>query len=377
MPDFGPTAPLTPPLYPTAVYVFPDLDAVDAVYTQQQPGFIYARDGHPNAARLADQLTRLEAAAWGVVCGSGMAAVSAAVLPLVAAGDRLVVSDKLYGKTTKLLRQELKRFGVTCTAVDACDLDAVTAACQAGPVRAVFVETLSNPMCRLPDLPALAEISRAAGAKLIVDNTFATPVLCKPLALGADLVVESLTKLIGGHSDLTLGYVGGTDPDHGPAVAAAVSTWGLAAPPFDCWLAERGLSTLALRTDTAAANARALADWLAEQPAVRRVVYPGRPDHPDHALAKRLVPGFGTMLCFELADREAVNRFLRAAPGVPFSPSLGHVTSTVSHPDTTSHRSDSPADKARQGITPGLVRLSVGCESFRLVRDELSRGFGS
>lgn len=377
MPDFGPTAPLTPPLYPSAVYVFPDLDAVDAVYTQQAPGYIYARDGHPNAARLADQLAALEGARWGVACGSGMAAVSAAVLPLVAAGDRLVVSDKLYGKTTKLLRQELRRFGVTCTAVDACDPEAVRAACQAGPVRAVFVETLSNPLCRLPDLPALADISHAAGAKLVVDNTFATPALCKPLDLGADLVVESLTKLIGGHSDLTLGFVGGTDPEAGPAVAAAVSTWGWAAPPFDCWLAERGLPTLTLRAEAAASNARALADWLAEQPAVKRVIYPGRPDHPDHELAQKLVPAFGSMLCFELTDREAVNRFLRAAPGVPLSPSLGHVTTTASHPDTTSHRHDSPAEKRRQGITPGLVRLSVGCEPLAGIKAEMGKGFGS
>jgi cystathionine beta-lyase/cystathionine gamma-synthase len=194
--------------------------------------------------------------------------------------------------------------------------------------------------------------------------------------MGADLVVESLTKLIGGHSDVTLGYLGGRDAELFPTVPALVSTWGLSANPFDCWLAERGLGTLELRARAAGANAAAIADWLAEQPGVARVVYPGRPDHPDHALAHRLLPdGFGNMLCFELVGgRDAVNRFMRSAPGIPFSPSLGHVTTTCSHPDTTSHRYDSPAEKRRQGITDGLVRLSVGCESLDAIRAELAKG---
>jgi cystathionine beta-lyase/cystathionine gamma-synthase len=373
-PDLGRTVPLAPSLHPASVYRIPDLDALDAVYAGG-PGFIYARDGHPNAAALADALTALEGGRWGAVTASGMGALAGPFLALLAAGDRVVASSRLYGKTTKLLRQEFARYGVTTAVVDTCDLDATRAAVAAGPCRVLFTETSSNPMCRLADVPALAEIAHAAGARLFVDNTFATPVLCRPLELGADLVMESVTKLIGGHSDVTLGYVGGTDPEFGVGVTAALSTWGLAANPFDCWLASRGLPTLELRVRAAAANAAAVADWLAGQPGVSRVVFPGRADHPDHALAARLFPaGTGNMLCFELAGgREAVNRFLRAG-GVPFAPSLGHATTTCSHPATTSHRFDAPAEQRRQGITDGLVRLSVGSEPVERVRAALAAG---
>jgi cystathionine beta-lyase/cystathionine gamma-synthase len=375
-PDLGRTSPLVPPLYTSAVYTLPDLDTLDAVYNGEAPGFVYARDGHPNAQLLADELTKLEAAAWGVITGSGMGAVSAGQLALVSAGDRVVASNRLYGKTTKLLKQELHRFGVKTTIVDTSDLVAVRQALEAEPARVLLVETLSNPLCRVADVPALAELAHRAGTRLFVDNTFATPVVCKPLEMGADLVIESLTKLIGGHSDVTLGYLGGRDTELLPTVSALVSTWGLSANPFDCWLAERGLGTLELRARAASANAAAVADWLAEQPGVARVVYPGRSDHPDHVLARRLLPaGFGNMLGFELAGgRDAVNRFMRSAPGIPFSPSLGHVTTTCSHPDTTSHRYDSPAEKRRQGITDGLVRLSVGCEPLDVIRAELAKG---
>ncbi len=321
-PNLGPIGHVVPPLYPASVYAIPDLDVLDAIYSRESPGFIYARDGHPNAHQLADELTRLERGAWGVVTGSGMGAITAGLLALVSAGDRVVASDKLYGKTTKLLRQELARFGVATTFVDTSDLAAVEAAL---PAKVLLVETISNPMCRVPDLPAMAELCRRTGTKLFVDNTFATPVLCRPLELGADLVMESLTKMIGGHSDVTLGFLTGTEAKLGEAAASHVSTWGLAANPFDCWLTLRSLETLELRTRAATANAAALADWLATRPGVSRVIYPNRPEHPDAKLAQRVLPnGSGHMLCFELAGREAVNRFMRSAPGVPFCPSLGH-----------------------------------------------------
>ena len=371
-----PTRPLAPSLHPAAVYALPDLDALDAVYAGT-PGFIYARDGHPNAARLGEQLAALEGGTWGVVTGTGMGALVAAMLGCVSAGDRVVAADRLYGKTAKLLHTELARFGVATTSADATDLDALRAVLAAGPVRAVLVETVSNPLCRLTDLAAVAELAHAAGARLIVDNTFATPALCQPLRLGADLVMESLTKLVGGHSDLILGVLAGRDPALN--VSGLVSTWGLMAGPFDCWLAERSLGTLPLRASAACATAAAVADWLANRPGVLAVHYPGRPDHPDHALAKRqLAGGFGHMLAFELAGgRDAVNRFLRAAPGIPFAPSLGHVTTTVSYPAGTSHRDIPEADRRRQGITPGLVRLSAGCEPPAGVTAELARGLAA
>src|SRR5262249_43264354 len=187
--------------------------------------------------------------------------------------------------------------------------------------------------------------------------------------------IESLTKMIGGHSDVTLGLVCGHN-DLLAQLTAVVSIWGLAANPFDCWLTSRSLATLPLRIRAATANAAALADWLAGQPGVVQVVYPGRPDHPDHALAKRLLPGgCGNLLCFELeGGRDAVNSFFRTALGVPFSPSLGHTTTTCSHPWTTSHRYTSPAEKRRQGITEGLIRLSVGIEDLSQIQHEMTKG---
>jgi cystathionine gamma-synthase len=374
-PLLGPTVPLVAPLYQSTVYNFPDVDALDRVMNGEEPGFIYARDGHPNAKALAGKLAALESAKWAVVCGSGMSSLSAAFLGYVSAGDRIIASNRLYGRTYKLLLQELGRFGVKTSVVDCNDLDAVRAA-FAQPARVLFVETISNPLCRTVDVPALAAIAHANNAKLVVDNTFATPTLYRPLEHGADMVMESLTKVIGGHSDVTLGMIAGIDPELLPAISQIVSTWGLAANPFDCWLCDRGLPTLDLRMKASCRNAVQIADWLSTQPGVSRVIYPGRKDHPDHEIARNLLgEWFGNMLCFELAGgRAAVNRFMRQAPGIPFSPSLGHVGTTLSHPDTTSHRYESPAEKRRQGITDGLIRLSVGIEPFEQVRDEMARG---
>ncbi len=378
-PDLGPTAPLVPPIYPSAVYALPDLDALDAVSDGTLPGYVYSRDAHPNADILAAELAALEYGTWGVVCGTGMAALSAAFVALLAAGDTVLASDQLYGRTSQLLKTQLGRFGVATVSVDVSDLDATRAAAAAHRPKLLYVETMSNPLCRVPDVPAIAEITHGIGARLVVDNTFASPVLCRPLALGADVVMESLTKMIGGHSDVTLGFLAGTDAALLAPVRLAVSVWGFGPSPSACWQAARGLETLPLRMAAAASNAVAVADWLAVQPGVARVVYPGRADHPDHARARRLFPdGCGNMLCFDLAGgRDAVNRFLRAAPGVPFCPSLGHVRSTVSYPAGTSHRYDSPAEQARQGITPGLVRLSVGCEPLAALQGELAKGLAA
>jgi cystathionine beta-lyase/cystathionine gamma-synthase len=371
----GATTPLVTPIYQSSVYTIPDLDALDAIMNDGEPGFIYARDAHPNAKLLAKLLAQAEAAEWGVITGSGMAAISAIVLATVQQGQRILASNRLYGRTVQLFTQELGRFGVTTDYVDCNDLAAVEAGLQKKP-KLLFVETMSNPLVRVVDIAVLAEMAHAHGALLVVDNTFATPILTKPMELGADFVMESLTKMIAGHSDVTLGLVCANDADMLPGISAAVSIWGLASNPFDCWLAERGLATLELRMHAACKNAEALADWLAEQPGVSRVWYPSRPEHPDRAIAERVLQGgFGHMLCFELAGgRDAVNRFLHAAPRIPFSPSLGHSTTTLSHPATTSHRYVSGAEKKRQGITDGLVRLSVGVEPLERIRTEMAKG---
>jgi cystathionine beta-lyase/cystathionine gamma-synthase len=372
----GPARPLVPPLYQASVFALPDLDALDAILDDGEPGFFYARDGHPNAALLADELAVLEDAEWGLVCGSGMAAIVTALLGLVKPGGHIVASHRLYGRTMTLLRQELPRFGVATTFVDLQEPGALRDALKER-ADVVVAESISNPLLRVTDVPALAELAHDHGARLLVDNTFATPVLLRPLEHGADLVMESLTKMVGGHSDLTLGVLCGDDEELRPALEQLRSIWGLSASPFDCWLAQRSLPTVGLRVRAAAANAAALADWLAEQPGLERVIYPGRPDHPDHDLVGRLLPdGRGNLLCFEVpGGRAGVNRFLRTA-GIPFSPSLGHATTTCSHPATTSHRYEPPAERQRQGITDGLIRLSVGVEDLGTIQEAITKGLG-
>jgi cystathionine beta-lyase/cystathionine gamma-synthase len=369
----GASTPLVPPLYQSSVYCLPDLDALDQIMESERPGFIYARDGHPNAHLLAQELAALEGAAWALVCSSGMAAITASLLSITQQGDRLVASNSLYGRTTQLFR-ELGRFGVQTTFVDARDLKQVQNALD-NSAKALLVETMSNPLLCLVDIPALVKMCHERACLLIVDNTFATPVLTRPLELGADYVVESLTKMVSGHGDVTLGLVCGV-ADVLTQMAQVVSVWGLAANPFDCWLTMRGLATLTLRMQAASANAAGLADWLSEQPRISRVIYPGRTDHPDHEVACGLLGrGFGNMLAFELAGgRDDVNKFMRKANGIPFSPSLGNTSTTCSHPATTSHRYVSPAERRRQGISDGLIRLSVGIEDLPHIQREIQKG---
>ncbi|MFO0879194.1 MAG: aminotransferase class I/II-fold pyridoxal phosphate-dependent enzyme [Gemmataceae bacterium] len=373
----GASAPLVPPLYQSSVFTLPDLDALDRIMNGEEPGFIYARDAHPNARNLAARLATLESAEWSLVTSSGMAALSVIFLALTQTGSRVLASNRLYGRSTQLLQQELGRYGVITEFIDTNDLNAVDEALDR-PARLILVETISNPLLRVADIQGLARLAHEREALLVVDNTFATPVLTRPLELGADLVMESLTKMIGGHSDVTLGLVAGRG-ELLPEMSQVSSIWGFASNPFDCWLAERGLDTLVLRMHQASANALALARWLDRQRGVSRVLYPGLRDHPDHRLAGRVLSeAYGNMLCFELAGgREAVNRFLHQAPRIPFSPSLGNTTTTCSHPATTSHRYVSPAEKQRQGISDGLIRLSVGIEPLEALQAEMARGLAS
>ncbi len=373
-PSLGQTSPLVSPLYTASVYTIPDLDTLDLIMDGERDGFFYARDGHPNAESLAQAIARLESAEWCQICSSGMAAISTAILAVAEQGDRIIASHRLYGKTTQLLADELSRYGIETTFVDAGDLEAVEEAFEDN-TKLLLVETLSNPHLRMPNIPELAKLAKRNKCLLFVDNTFATPVLCRPLELGAHLVTESLTKLMGGHSDVTLGALCGVG-DLGMQIRAVVSAWGFSANPFDCWQCERGLLTLEVRAEKATQTAQELAPWLAEQGGVERVIYPGLESHPDHELVGELMHNkFGNMLCFELkGGRAAVNRFLRAVPEIPFSPSLGHVTTTLSHPWSTSHRQISPAEKKRQGITEGLIRLSVGVEALEALQAAIAKG---
>lgn len=365
----GVSRPAAPPIYPASVYTLEDLDALDRVVEGRADGFIYARDRHPNAQQLADALAVHESARWGLIAASGMGAIVGTLLALLRQGDRVLASDQLYGRTTQFLNQELSRFGVETVWVDTSST-AVRSAFAVKP-RVMLVETISNPMLRVADIEQLADLCNRHDCALVVDNTFATPVLARPLDWGAAASVESLTKLIGGHSDVTLGATFGNDDNLQKQLGVVFSVWGMTPGPFDCWLAQRSIPTMQLRVMAAVKNAIGLAEWLRGQPGVARVIYPGLTDHPDHALAAKVFPlGPGNMISVELeGGRSAVNRFLRRAVDIPFSPSLGDTRTTCSYPAGTSHRFVDLADKKRVGISDGLLRLSVGIEPF----DDLCR----
>lgn len=376
-PEFLPplaTQPLAPPLYASAVYRCDSPQQAAALLSGEEAGFVYARDGHPNAWLLAEKCRALHGTQQAVMCGSGMSALSAALLAALRQGDHVVASRHLYGQSLHLLSQEAPRLGIACTLVDTCDVHAVRDAMQR-QTRLLIVETIANPLLRVADVAALAEVAHQHGAWLLVDNTFAGPSVFRPATWGADFVLESLTKILNGHSDVLLGLLaGGGEPFQ--RVASVVSAWGLIGHPFDCWLALRGLSTLPLRAARAADNALHAARFLARQPHVVTVHYPGLPEHPDHALAVRQFgEQFGSMVAFELEGGwAAAERFIAACRRIPFCPSLGDLSTTLSHPASTSHRRLSSQQRAALGIGDGTIRLSLGIESPEAVIDALAEG---
>jgi cystathionine gamma-synthase len=364
------TSPLVPPIVPSAVYVARDADHMDAVYEGHEQGFTYAREGSPNAELLAAKIAALEGAESALVTSSGMSSAAAIVLGLLKSGDHVVASNQLYGRTMRLVGQELPRLGFATDLVDATDIAAVEAAVRP-TTRLVLVEVVSNPLLRVVDVAALAVVARSHGVLLVVDNTFPTPLGLRPLSLGAHVVFHSITKMLAGHSDVTLGAVCASRELIAP-VRDTVVTWGLNGSAFDCWLAERGMNTLELRVARANANAAALAEFLGRQSCVRRVFYPGRTDHPDHAVARRLFgEQYGNMVTFELdGGRDAVNRFMRALDSIPFAPTLGDVATIISHPGVTSHRGLTAEAREALGIREGTIRVSVGVEEFSLLEAE-------
>lgn len=354
--------PLAPPIHLSSVYKISGLDQIDALYSGETPGFTYSRDGHPNGRQLEAKVAELEAAEAALVCASGMGAEAAVLLALLGQGDEVALSEGLYGKTVVLVGRELARFGVGHSTFDATRPETLRAALTPR-TKVAFVETISNPLVRVADLPGLASVAREAGVALVVDNTLA-PLLCRPIALGAAAVTHSLTKLIGGHSDLLLGLLAGSKAlvDRASAVCSA---YGINGNPFESWLALRGCSSLKVRSDQACANALGLAGRLESHPKVRRVHYPGLASHADHALAARLLcGGFGTIAAIDVGGRDQADALIRALKHIPFAPSLGDTATTLSHPATTSHRGQSAEQWARQGINPGLIRLSIGLEDL-------------
>ncbi len=365
--------PVVSPISPSVVYASPDADTLDAQYEGRAEGYTYGREGHPNWTILADKLNWMEGAKGGVVTASGMAAVGAVFQAVLKTGDHVVAGNQLYGRTLRMLRDEMPRIGVGVTMADPTDGKAFAAAIRP-ETRLVLVEVVSNPTLRVADMEAISAACRDRDVVLVVDNTFTTPRLYHPFAEGADVVVHSVTKMLAGHSDVTLGYAAARDPVLARRLYDVVVTWGLTPSPFDCWLAERGLHSFDIRFDRAQANAVALADHLAGLVGVEAVLYPTRPDHPDHNRAVALLGGQGgNMVSFRLkGGRAEVNRFLRAAEHIPFAPTLGDVGTTLSHPASSSHRGLTPDGRAELGITEGFIRVSVGIEDIGQLKNEFA-----
>ena len=370
--------PLATPIFPAVAYSATDPDQMDAIYEGRAGGYTYAREGHPNATVLAEKIDWLEGLTpdmgRGVVVGSGMAAISTLFLALLNKGDHIVAGEQLYGRCLRLLRQELPRMGFDVTLVDPTDAEAVGQAIRP-ETRMILVEVVSNPTIRVADMAGIADVARRHNVLLAVDNTFTTPKAYRPFEHGADIVIHSVTKLLAGHSDVTLGYIAGKDEELNRSFNDAAATWGMAPSPFDCWLAERGLHSFELRFERASANAAILADHLAELDGVDHVLYPGRADHPDHERAVSLFGNnMGNMLSFALRgdSRAAANAFLTAADQIPFAPTLGDIATTLSHPNSSSHRGVNPEIRTALGITEGLIRMSVGIEDVNILARELT-----
>lgn len=367
--------PVVTPIMPSVVFASDSPDALDAQYEGRAPGYTYAREGHPNADILAQRIDALEGARDGLILGSGMAAVTAVLMGLLKAGDHVLGGDQLYGRSLRLMAEDLPRLGIETTLADPTSLEAMEGALRPN-TRMVLIEVVSNPTLRIADLDGIAAMCKARGLLLVVDNTFTTPLSVKPFEQGADIVLHSVTKLMAGHSDVTLGYVAARDPELQAQIRTFAVTTGLTPSPFDCWLAERGLATFELRFARAQETALRLADHLAAQAGVRRVLYPTRDDHPDRARAQAVLRGVGcNMVSFEIdGGRAAANAFAKAAEGIAFAPTLGDVGTTLSHPASSSHRALTPEARAAIGISEGFFRVSVGLEDAEALLAEFDKG---
>jgi cystathionine beta-lyase/cystathionine gamma-synthase len=363
----GTFVPVTAPIYTATSYFYDSMEQLDRVFGHEEEGYCYARHENPTAAALEELVTSLESGHGGLACGSGMAAIHAAVA--TALTDRrpsIVAANAMYGATVNLLMTVFEPAGVRVSFADMCDVEAFRAAVAEAQPGCILIESISNPLLRVGHIDRLAEVARQAGAALVVDNTFATPMLVRPLELGAHLSVHSLTKYLAGHGDVMGGMVI-ADQQHLEPLRALARATGPVLGPFECYLAMRGIKTFPLRMERQCANACRVASWLSTHPKVARVYFTGDPQHPDAATIRRLFPPnlYGAMISFEIKDagRQEVFRFMDALKTIVRATSLGDVHSMVLYPPMSSHRELSPKHRERMGIGDGLVRLSVGIEA--------------
>src|SRR5918992_3760315 len=357
--------PISTPIYASTTFSHQDIETTDRVLGGEEPGYSYARYDNPTVVAFEEALASLEGGDAQVFAfASGMAAMHAALVAAeLGPGATVLAAEQLYGSTATLLVQVFGANGVETRFVDAYDLGAVEKqVAELGP-RAVVVETISNPLLRVADTESMAGITRRSGAALVVDNTFGTPYLQRPLELGADIVVHSATKYLSGHGDLTAGVVVAGAP-YDAAVEQVRKLVGGVLAPFGAWLAHRGLKTLPLRLARQCENAREISAYLASHPKVAKVHHPALEDHPDHATAGRVLADTGGLVSFELGTggREAAFEFLNALELCVRAPSLGDIYTLAIHPATSSHRELSPSRRARLGVEENLIRVSLGIE---------------
>ena len=349
-----------------------------STYEQEAPGhdkgFNYSRTNNPTRQRLESVLAELEGVEYAAVFASGLAAENAILQGYLRPGDEVILPLDVYGGTYRILNRVFQPMGVTVRQLDFCDLQAVVAAIT-GKTRLVWVETPTNPRLFISDISAISGLAHAAGALVVVDNTFATPYFQQPFSLGADIVVHSVTKYLAGHSDLIQGAVLARDPAIFEPIKFLQNATGAVPGPFDCWLTLRGLKTMELRMLRHAENAAAIADALQGHALVRRVYFPGLPEHPGHELARRQMTGFGGMVSFELEGSIAeVSRFASSRRYFTLGESLGGVKSLVCHPATMTHASIPAAARAELGLSDSLIRLSPGCENAKDLLEDLQAG---
>lgn len=361
------------PIYQTSTFAFPSAEEGAARFAGESSGPIYTRFGNPTVQAVEVCVAELEGGCGSVATATGMAAVNTVLLALLRQGDHVVATHPLYGATNGVLTRYFTRLGVTTTFVPAKESAALAAAIRP-ETRLVLVETPANPTLELVDLAAAAAATRAAGIPLVVDNTFAGPHLQRPIELGADVVLHSMTKSLNGHSDVVAGIVVARDPSMLALLRDAAVTFGMTMDPHQAWLVLRGIRTLGMRVERAQANALAIARWLEQHEQVERVHYPGLLSYPQFELAQRQMSGPGSVLAFELrGGLEAGRELMNNVGMITLAVSLGGVESLIEHPASMTHKSIPEEEQRRQGITPGLVRLAAGCEDLDDMLADLSQ----
>lgn len=361
------------PIFQSSTFAFPNAQEGAARFAGESQGYIYTRLNNPTVNALEENVSSLENGFGGIASSTGMAAVNAIFLTFLHEGAHVVATDSIYGASRVMLETELTRFGVRTTFVDSSNLENVKKALTR-ETRMLFIETPTNPTMKLTDIRGASDIAHEHGALLVVDNTFASPYLQRPLEHGADIVVHSLTKYINGHSDVVGGMIVTSEEEQHRRIKRLHSLLGGSMDPHQAWLILRGVRTLPLRVEKAQENAMRLAEFLSHHPAVTWVRYPGLPDHPEYEIARKQMDGFGSMLCFGV--RKGLQGgiiLMNNVRLITLAVSLGGVESLIEHPASMTHASIPREEREKAGILDELVRLSVGCEAFEDIRDDLDQ----